>query len=321
MISPVRPWRCSMEACRLRCLRGNTPLQKRGALLTEKFSDPRNRTIPLSRESWSVVRKIFVETAARNITIAIVYLLSAMLALGQSKASSQPVSAQYEQVQRRLARGWNTWDVHSVTTHVLLPEGLAIHIGLEHNSTEGGDAFLPDALIGRLNPGAEQVFTGEHSWDGSSTDLRVSWKGHSWRIQSARDGDDLVLLATPLPSKPISALPPTIVFSVNFLWNRPGTALKHPDYIETRGTSGTVPIYCTCASSKQSAVAGDQNMGNLNLPVEGPYFSTDFTQPVGVSTGKPRTLAEIESVIARQHRLYQQSVSAAGKAGPIVDAI
>jgi putative isomerase len=262
-----------------------------------------------------------VETAARNIPSAIVYLIFAMLALGHANASSQPVSPQYEQVQRSLARGWNTWDVHSVTTHVLLPEGLAIHIGLEHNSTEGGDAFLPDALIGRLNPGAEQVFPGEHSWDGSSTDLRVTWKGHSWRIQSARDGDDLVLLASPLPSKPISALPPTIVFSVNFLWNRPGTTLKHPDYIETRGTSGTVPIYCTCARSKQVGVAGDQDVGNFNLPVEGPYFSSGFTQPVGVSTGKPRTLVEIESVIDRQHRLYQQSVAAAGKAGPIVDAI
>ena len=264
-----------MEACRLRCLPGNTPLQKPGAVLAEMIGDPRIRTIALLRESWSVVRRIFVETANRNNPSAIVYLLSAMLALGHAvfaeaqsnegaalstpvanastaneHATSQPVSPQYEQVQHRLARGWNTWDVHSVTTHVLLPEGLAIHIGLEHNSTEGGDAFLPDALIGRLTPGAEQVFPGEHSWDGSSTDLRVSWKGHSWRIQSARDGDDLVLLATPLPSKPISALPPTIVFSVNFLWNRPGTALKHPDYIETRGTSGTVPIYCTCTRSK-----------------------------------------------------------------------
>jgi putative isomerase len=288
-----------------------------------------------------------VETTNRSIPIAIVSLLSVMLAFGgahvaraqsdqgaglrmpvadsssaKEHAGSQPVSPQYQQVQHHLAQGWNTWDVHSVTTHVLLPEGLAIHIGLEHNSTEGGDAFLPDALIGRLTPGAEQVFPGEHSWDGSLTDLRISWKGHSWRIQSARDGDDLVLLASPLPSKPISALPPTIVFSVNFLWNRAGTTLKHPDYIETRGTSGAVPVYCTCTRSKQAVGAGtDQDTGNLNLPVGGPYFSTDFTQPAGVSTGKPRTLAEIESVIDHQHRLYQQSVAAAGKAGPILDAI
>ena len=34
-------------------------------------------------------------------------------------------SAEYQSLQRRLARGWNTWDVNSVTTHVLLPEGRA----------------------------------------------------------------------------------------------------------------------------------------------------------------------------------------------------
>ena len=115
-----------------------------------------------------MVRRNFVETANRTTLIAIAYLLSGMLALGHAvfaeaqsdegaalsmpvadsssakeHAGSQPVSPQYERVQHRLARGWNTWDVHSVTTHVLLPEGLAIHIGLEHNSTEGGDAFLP----------------------------------------------------------------------------------------------------------------------------------------------------------------------------------
>ena len=46
-----------------------------------------------------------------------------------------PSSARYQQVQTRLAAGWNTWDVHSVTTQVLLPDGLAIHVGLKHNST------------------------------------------------------------------------------------------------------------------------------------------------------------------------------------------
>jgi hypothetical protein len=209
-----------------------------------------------------------MKTFSKSAPITVVYALSAMFALScaifaeaqsddraglkmsiadsssaEESNSLKPVSAQYAQVQLRLARGWNTWDVHSVTTHVLLPEALAIHIGLMHNSTEGGDTFLPDTLIGRLTPGAEQVFPGEHSWDGSYTDMRVSWKGHGWRIQSARDGDDLVLLASPLPSRPISALPPTITFSVNFLWNRSGTALKHLDYIETRGSSGVVSIY------------------------------------------------------------------------------
>ena len=100
---------------------------------------------------------------------------------------------------------------------------------------------------------AEQVVPGPHSWDGSYTDLRVAWKGHSWRIQSAHDAGDLVLLATPLPSKPISAMPPTLVVSVDFLWNRPGTALRRADFIETHGASGPVPVYCTCDPSRSGA--------------------------------------------------------------------
>ena len=142
-------------------------------------------------------------------------------------APQPPASAQYQQLQKRLATGWNTWDVHSVTTQVLLPQGLAIHVGLQHNATEGGDAYLGDALIGRQSAGAEQVFPGAHSWNGSYTDLRLSWKGHELRLQTAHDGNNLVILATPLPSQhPASVLPATIVFSVNYLWDRPGSVIE-----------------------------------------------------------------------------------------------
>ncbi len=231
-------------------------------------------------------------------------------------ANVAPVSPAYRQVQQRLAQGWNTWDVHSVATQVLLPEGLAIHVGLKHNTTLYGDEFLPDALIGRQTPGAEQVVPGPHAWDGSSTDLRITWKGHTWRIQSAHDGADLVLLTTPLPSTTASTLPPTIVFSVDFLWNQPGTALKHPEFIETRGESGIIPVYCTCLSGRAKAESE-----LIDIPMGGPYFAADLVQPVGVSTGRRRTLSEIEAAIARQQAAYRQSVAANGQSGPIVDAI
>ncbi len=233
-----------------------------------------------------------------------------------AKDSAGPTSDNYKQVQQRLARGWNTWDVNSVTTQVLLPEGLAVQVGLKHNTTEGSDAYLRDALIGRLNAGAEQVVPGRHSWDGSYTDLRILWKGHSWRVQSAHDGEDLVLLASPLNSKSVSALPPTIVFSVGYLWNRTGTTVRRPDFIEAQGPSKAVLVYCTCARAGDEGVAED-----FDVPVSGAYFAADLTGPVGVSTGKQRTIAEIEAAIERQRGVYEQSISAAGNAAPIADAI
>ncbi len=120
--------------------------------------------------------------------------------LPPGESQPAPRSTQYEQVQQRLARGWNTWEVHSVATQVLLPEGLAIHVGMKHNSTLTGDAFLANALIGRLDKDAERVTPGPHSWDGSYTDLSLEWKGYKWRVQSAHDGDDLVMLVSPFVS-------------------------------------------------------------------------------------------------------------------------
>jgi len=233
-------------------------------------------------------------------------------------ASSVPVSPEYKAVQQRLARGWNTWDVNSVATQVLLPEGLAVHLGLKHNSTEFQDAFLGNMLIGRLEKGAEQVVPGPHSWNGSYTELRASWKGHSWRIQSAHDGDGLVVLVTPLAGKPISALPPTLVVSVDFLWNRPGTVERHGGSIEAHSADGAVAVYCTCAQNAGPDAGGRDY---ADVPVAGPYFSGDLTGPVGVSTGKQRTLAEIQAAIDRQHDAYKQSIAAAGKSEPIADAI
>jgi hypothetical protein len=223
-------------------------------------------------------------------------------------------------VQKRLTAGWNTWDVHSVTTQVLLPDGLAIHVGLKHNTTLGGDAFLGDALIGRLTPDAEQVFPGPHSWEGSYTDLRLSWKGHELRLQTAHDGSNLVMLATPLASQPLSALPATIVFSVNYLWDQPGSATKEPGRIEAHGPLHPVTVYCTCENAlPHGTAAGAQE--DVNLPIGGPYFSMDFVQPVGVSTGAPLRIEKIQAIIDRASETYTQSAAESGKTANVVDAI
>jgi hypothetical protein len=234
-------------------------------------------------------------------------------------------SPQYKRVQRHLAQGWNTWDVHSVTTHVLLPEGLAIHVGLQHNSAEDGGAFLEDTIEGRRTRDSEQLALGPHSWNGSYTDLQVSWRSHWWRIQSAHIGKDLVLLASPLSSPPQLTLVPTIVFWVNFLWDNPGTTIRRPGYIEAHGPSGNVAIFCTCTRSQTPrGLDGSGNAltgGNTDFPVKSPYFAMEFTRPLGISTGKRRSLAEIEAILYQQNAIRQKSIVAGDAAASIEDAI
>ena len=235
-------------------------------------------------------------------------------------AGAGAASAQYKAVQQRLAQGWNTWDVHSVTTQVLLPEGLAIHVGMKHNTTLNGDAFLGDALIGRFGADAEVVTPGPHAWDGSYTDLTVEWKGHKWRVESAHDGGDLVLLVTPLKGKVTSALAPTVVISIGSIWNRPLVIEPSNDFTGWvyAGQEPPMPhsVFCTCRPKGTKL-----DLPVVNAPVSGPYFAADLTGPVGISTENRRTLEEIRAVIDRQRKAYEQSIAAAGKNGPILDAI
>ncbi len=244
------------------------------------------------------------------------------LALAMARAQSLPsttvpvalptVSAQYREVQQRLANGWNTWDTHSVTTQVLLPAAVAIHLGIEHNTTESGNAFLREALIGRLEPGAEQVRPGPHAWDGSYTDLQVSWKSDTWRVQTAHDGADLVMLVTPLAG-PAHGLAPTAYFSVDMLWNRPGLVGWHNDVIEAQTPSGTTRVFCTCMKATAETLPRPD--------VGGPYYAADLTAPVAISTGHRRSLDEVNAILAREHTAYEASLAPNPKTKPIEDAI
>ena len=80
-------------------------------------------------------------------------------------------------MQQALQQGWNTWNTDTVTSAVLLPEALEIRFGLLQNTTENQTAFLPTALIGRQGAGDEQIHPGPHAYDGSYTELLLTWHG------------------------------------------------------------------------------------------------------------------------------------------------
>jgi Mannosylglycerate hydrolase MGH1-like glycoside hydrolase domain len=233
-----------------------------------------------------------------------------------SDSGNAPRSAEYNAVQRRLAQGWNTWDVNSVTTLVLLPKGLAIHLGMKHNTTEHSEAYLESTLIGRLSSGAEQVFPKSHAWDGSYTDLLVTWKGHSWRVQSAHDDQDVVILVTPLASQSDGALPPTAVFSVNYLWNMTGRVAKRQGVIEANDSTGSTAVYCTCDSDRKQ-----RTIQRSAVRVEGQYFAADLTAPVGISTNSRRTVEQVQAILDRQLAAYKRSLEGPEGTQPIKDAI
>ena len=55
-------------------------------------------------------------------------------------------TADYETLKRDLARGWNTWNTRSVLSHVLLPDGVAVNLGIKEYRDR---SYLKESLIGR----------------------------------------------------------------------------------------------------------------------------------------------------------------------------
>jgi putative isomerase len=223
---------------------------------------------------------------------------------------SPPRSIDYEAVQRRLASGWNTWDTNSVMTQVLLPAGLAVRVGVKHRGTEFNDAFLPAALIGRQGKDDERVVPGPHAYDGSYTDLKLLWRGHQARIESGHDGGDLVMRMTPLGSDTDGHLASEVVFSFGMLWNEPGSIRKQEGRIEAEAGGKTIPFYLTGEDTR-----------DLYVPVSGSYFTAVMKQPIGLSSGKRRSSAEIGKILARDREAYLRSNASFGDRAAVADAI
>ena len=211
-------------------------------------------------------------------------------------AMTAPVHAsdRYAEAQARLASGWNTFDTHSALTQVLMPQGLGIHLGFEIRSGPWQNASLPDVQIGRHPEGEAQVFPGAHSYDGSYTTLRVVWHGNMVEVTTAHVGRDLVIRVTPVqlatqpPRDPLS-----LIVTPGFLWQQPGSVELAKGGFLARGKTRT-DIFVDGRRSRF-----------FNTGTVGPYLALDLTAPVTLSTGKPRTAAEIDAAIAAQQAVFQ----------------
>lgn len=116
------------------------------------------------------------------------------LVLSVMAASASTPEQHYERLQKGIARGWNTWDTRSVLTHVYLPYAFAVDLNL----IDAGNHRASKFLIGDRGQNAPLMQPGPHSYDGTYTQINVSWQGHLLRIESAAEGTRNVILITPL---------------------------------------------------------------------------------------------------------------------------
>jgi hypothetical protein len=235
----------------------------------------------------------------KNFVLTIISLLLSLAALAQDASI-------YNEVKKSLNKGWNTWNTRSVLSHVLLPEGLAVNLGFKQTH-HNNEKFLHEALIGRHEKGAEAIFPGPHTMNGSYTELELEWQGINVKVQSAHAEDDLVILITP---QKLNELPAFLVVETAFLWNKSGCIKSSPaGYIEATTPSEKIPVY----------VSGNQ-VEMYNFPIHTPYLTVGLNETQYISTGKKRTLEEVKEIITNGAATYQEEASQYGEMADIYTA-
>lgn len=193
-----------------------------------------------------------------------------------------PPGEEYRQLQNRLARGWNTWNTQSMLSHVLMPEAFAVNICLKSSRH-----YLNTVLMAFWR--SEKIRPGLHADDGSYTSLEMEWEGNVLRVESAHDGEDEVILVTPLKREGAVL---HLVIETGFLWNRQGCIERQGQVIiATPATHRSIKVSVTAPVLEDNTIV-----------CNAPYLCVDLLagQPMGVFTGQPRTLEEIQAIVSRQ---------------------
>ncbi|MBC8005952.1 MAG: hypothetical protein H7X84_10795 [Verrucomicrobia bacterium] len=236
-------------------------------------------------------------------SLLIVFLLISSQLLAINPDSPE---AKYKAVQTKLQTGWGTFNHKSVLSHVLLPEGFAMNIGIKLHQNNA-DNYLKEAFISSRGNRPEKITPGYKAYDGSYSDLEVEWNGVKFRVESATtEFQDLVLLVTPIKN-PENI--PSVVLEAGMLWNYSGSLELEANAIQVKAKNRKMTVRSTSAPEKEF------------LANTSPYLAVKFDQPVAFYTGEIKNLDQIKALVAKRRCELEKKFSRYGELAPTYQAI
>jgi putative isomerase len=235
-----------------------------------------------------VIKSLRVEGLGEGTNLSImktklaILLLSVCFSISMTaQYKPKPLSENYINLKKNLTKGWNTWNTNSVLSHVLMPEAFAINLCLK--SKIGWSAqYLNTSFLAYWKP--ERLKLETHADDGSFTSLEIEYDGVKLRVESAHDGDDELILLTPLK---LENTVMNLVIETGILWNRQGCIKKTGDQITAELSGKTITVNTTAEIVTDNLIVSNS-----------PYMVTTITDQIfGVYTGKKRSVDEIKNII------------------------
>ena len=196
-------------------------------------------------------------------------------------------------LQKKLLTGWNTWNNPNLLSYVLMPDGLSLRISFRKK--RGGPYWMDQAYITgpRINF-PEKINPIAHAYDGSYICLEVEWSGTRAKVQSAHDGDDIVLLYTPME---VPENPHLLILESGVLWNKQSEVEWENNLIKAELNNRDVKIRTTAERIDEK------------LPLPAPHYVVASDQVAGFYTGETKTREEIEEIILRQKENFERGIS------------
>jgi hypothetical protein len=233
------------------------------------------------------------------------YLLLGLLLIPSGCRENEKVTGytgqEYTMLKAGLIDGWNTWNTYSVLSHVLLPDALSINIYARDYESE---RTLKNAFIGNKVPRSEVAIPGDHTYNGSYTDLKVGFERIGFRVQTTSENDDLIILITPIAD---SLNEGSIVIDPRMLWGRTGEVLPEKDCMYAALPGKQIKIY--------------PSYGKYIYNPADTTFEFPITDTIAITTGQPMKIENILSRIQEAHDEIQAVKDTSTMVSEIIDAI
>ncbi|MEI6277479.1 MAG: trehalase family glycosidase [Prolixibacteraceae bacterium] len=221
-----------------------------------------------------------------------ILILGTLLYDSAHSQNTDSPESKYKAIQNRLKTGWGTFNHKSVLSHVLLPDGLALNIGIKLHQNNA-DNYLKEAFISSRGNRPEKITPGYKAYDGSYSELTIEWNGVKFSLESATTkNQDLILLVTPIQT---TGDFPSVVLEVGMLWNRTGT-------IEMSGSEINVRIKGRSGAVRSIGVPITEYIANTS-----PYLAVRLDRPVAFYTGEAKSLKQLKEIV-QIRRNEQESI-------------
>jgi putative isomerase len=223
---------------------------------------------------------------------------------------------EYRALQRKLCSGWNTWSANSVLSHVYLPDGFALTLGLK--SAGMGHPYQNSFF--QANETArrpEKIRLGPHADDGSYTELTLELNTsgpdskNAALVQSAtKNGEEYILISV---QKRAALRPEHLIVESGYYWNRPGTVRRDGAVLKAQSGREGGRAFEVRTTARE--------VNDPFLTTNAPYLSVALEGRIAVYTGPEKTLEQVAEIVTAHRAAHMKRLADYGDAREVFTAM